>query len=124
MALKPDNTAQKQRTGAPFKPGQSGNPKGRPKGSRNKLGEAFLADMFEDWQDHGKAAIVAMREQRPHEYVKVVASLLPKTLNMNTNPLHDLTDDQLNQQVAHIAKELGLESFDALLNMTKPEKPS
>ena len=31
-----DKTAKKQQVGIPFKPGQSGNPKGRPKGSRNK----------------------------------------------------------------------------------------
>jgi hypothetical protein len=29
----------------PFLPGQSGNPRGRPKGSRHKLSEAFLADL-------------------------------------------------------------------------------
>ena len=31
-----DKTEKKQQAGVPFKPGQSGNPKGRPKGSRNK----------------------------------------------------------------------------------------
>lgn len=39
-----ENTAQKQR-GRPFEPGKSGNPKGRPKGSRNQatlLAEALL----------------------------------------------------------------------------------
>jgi hypothetical protein len=39
-----ENTAQKQR-GRPFEPGKSGNPKGRPKGSRNqatRLAEALL----------------------------------------------------------------------------------
>ena len=31
-----ENTGQKQQIGRPFEPGQSGNPAGRPKGSRNK----------------------------------------------------------------------------------------
>jgi hypothetical protein len=31
-----ENTAQKQQIGRPFEPGQSGNPAGHPKGSRNK----------------------------------------------------------------------------------------
>jgi hypothetical protein len=33
--------------GRPFRPGQSGNPRGRPKGSRHKLSEQFLAESRE-----------------------------------------------------------------------------
>ena len=33
-----DGTEKKLRNLKPFKPGQSGNPKGRPKGARNRLG--------------------------------------------------------------------------------------
>ena len=32
-----------------------GNP-GRPKGSRNKLGEAFIADLYAHWQENGVPA--------------------------------------------------------------------
>ena len=45
-----ENTAKEQRRGRPFEPGQSGNPGGRPKGSRNKitlLAEALLAEAGE-----------------------------------------------------------------------------
>lgn len=69
-------TAAKQR-GKPFKPGQSGNPKGRQKGSRNKLSEAFIAALFDDFEEHGVKAIQDMRTEKPNEYVKVVASLIP-----------------------------------------------
>ena len=33
----------------PFKPGQSGNPKGRPKGARNRLGTQFLEALEADF---------------------------------------------------------------------------
>jgi len=41
-----DLTERKHRNLIPFKPGQSGNPRGRPKGARNKLGERFLGAIF------------------------------------------------------------------------------
>jgi len=40
-------TETEQRPEHLYKPGQSGNPNGRPKGSRNKLGEAFIAALHE-----------------------------------------------------------------------------
>ncbi len=78
-----DITPQKQaglRT--PWKPGQSGNPAGRPKGARSKLGEDFVAALHEDFAAHGVAAIQKMREEKPGDYVRVIASLLPKELDV------------------------------------------
>jgi Family of unknown function (DUF5681) len=61
-----------------FRPGQSGNPRGRPKGSRHKLSEAFLAELVADFEAGGRAAIERCRLERPDVYVRLVASLLPK----------------------------------------------
>lgn len=89
---------------------------GRPKGSRNKLGEAFLDDMFADWQEHGKAAIAAVRQDKPEQYVKVVAMILPKELNVNVNEVDSLTDDELIERIraldAAIRPYLALEGAD------------
>jgi hypothetical protein len=67
----------------PFKPGQSGNPKGRPKGARNRLGAQFLEAMEADFNQFGAQAIALVREKKPEVYVRVVADLLPKEANIN-----------------------------------------
>lgn len=78
-----------------FKPG---NP-GRPKGSRNKLGEAFIEALHADFLEHGTKTIEAVRIDKPDQYLKVIASILPKDLNVNINNMDDLTDDQLIERI-------------------------
>src|SRR6476469_7606358 len=83
-----DVTASKERQLAPlrehaFKPGQSGNPKGHPKGARNRLGTQFLEALEADFNQFGPQAIALVREKKPEVYMKVVADLLPKEANIN-----------------------------------------
>src|SRR3954471_21788309 len=67
-----------QRRGRLFQPGQSGNPAGRPPGSKNKLAEAFLRDPASDFEEHGAAAIARVRAEDPTGYLKLVAVLVAK----------------------------------------------
>src|SRR6476660_6756571 len=78
-----DATEKKLRNLKPFKRGQSGNPKGRPKGSRNRLGTQFLEALESDFNKVGLQAIAQVREKKPEVYIKVVADLLPKEANIN-----------------------------------------
>jgi hypothetical protein len=78
-----DNTEKKLRNLTPFKPGQSGNPKGRPKGARNRLGTQFVEALEADFNRFGPQAITLMRERKPDIYIRVVAGLLPKEANIN-----------------------------------------
>ena len=89
-----------------FLPGNSRGIGGRPKGSRNKLGEDFIKALHDDFDRHGIAAIQTMREDKPHEYVKVIASLLPKELKVTTES--DLTNDQLDQRIRQLASAISI----------------
>lgn len=71
-----ENTQGQRVIGRPFQPG---NP-GRPKGARNKLGEVFLKEMLSDFEQHGPKVIETVRTEKPDQYLKVVASILPKEI--------------------------------------------
>jgi hypothetical protein len=78
-----------------FVKGYNGGP-GRKIGSRNRLGEAFVADLHDRWIKDGPQVLDAVIKNKPHEFMKVVASLLPKqfdeTLNLNVSMLAEVTD--------------------------------
>src|SRR5215831_16524000 len=78
-----DSREKKLRNLVPFKPGQSGNPKGRPKGARNRLSTQFLEALEADFNQSGPQAIALVRERKPEVYIRVVADLLPKEANIN-----------------------------------------
>ena len=78
-----DGREKKLRNLVPFKPGESGNPKGRPKGARNRLGTQFLEALEADFNQFGSQAIALVREKKPDVYMRVVADLLPKEANIN-----------------------------------------
>lgn len=75
---------------------------GRPKGARNKLGELFLSDMYADWQENGIEAIKAVRAEKPDVYLKVVASILPKELNVNVNQYEEMSDAELVERIRQL----------------------
>jgi Family of unknown function (DUF5681) len=66
-----------------FQPGQSGNPRGRPKGSRHRLSEKFFAKLATHFETNGKAMLDAALAESPAAYMRVVASLLPKQAQEN-----------------------------------------
>lgn len=91
----------------PFKPGQSGNPAGRPKGSRNKLGEQFIEALQADFEEHGKSTIEVVRLEKPDQYLKVIASLLPRDVNLTVNEFADKSDDDIRRELRELAATLG-----------------
>lgn len=80
---------------------------GRQKGSRNKLGEAFIQALHDSFIEHGPETIETVRTEKPDQYLKVIASLLPKDVNLNINDSQaDLTDDEIIDRIRNLSKAI------------------
>ena len=64
--------------------GVSGNPRGRPPGVRDKLSNLFLKELLDHYTEHGKDAIVRLCENEPGQYVRLIAGLLPKKVDVDS----------------------------------------
>lgn len=95
-----------------FKPGQSGNPGGSAKGYRKTLSAAFLRSLAADFEQHGAAAIIAARQADPVSYARIVASLLPKEVEL-TSPFDDVSDEELTALIEHLRANIAAAAMDA-----------
>jgi hypothetical protein len=67
----------------PWQPGQSGNPAGRVKGSRNTLSEQYLSSVCAIYDECGDEAVREAVRRDPEVLIKVVTSLLPKKIDID-----------------------------------------
>jgi hypothetical protein len=92
-----------------FLPGNSVG--GRPKGSRNKLAEKFLTDVYRQWRKSGAQVPERVVRDDPTAFMKVVAHILPREidsmLNMNVSLFSQIED--FNQAYSFALKHIGAE---------------
>jgi hypothetical protein len=94
-----------------WQPGQSGNPPGRTRGSRNKLSEEVICALLRDFREHGQKAIAKVRREQPGVYLRVLALLCPREHQVeHSNPLKDLTDEQLEAMIEYIETSLAAQA--------------
>ena len=90
-----------------WQPGVSGNPAGRGRGSRNKLSEEVICALLRDFRKHGEKAVAQVRRDNPGVWLKVIAMLIPREHRVqHSNPIKDLTDDELEIMIEHIKASL------------------
>ena len=90
---------------APFERGMT-KTGGRAKGVKNRLSHAFLTALAEDFEQHGIEAIKICRVERPNEYLRVIAHLMPKELEVTVGPLQEISDVELEKLIEHARTKL------------------
>jgi hypothetical protein len=95
-----------------FLPGNDGHGGGRPAGARTRLATKFLWDLLKEWEEHGPGVLRICRIEKPVEFMKVVASTLPKEFALETGALAELSDDDLAAHLL-ILKKLGTRAVES-----------
>ena len=67
----------------PYQKGQSGNTKGRPMHSRQKLTEKFIDDLSKFYEVEGASLIKRVADEQPEMLLQVVARLMSKDISLN-----------------------------------------
>jgi hypothetical protein len=86
---------------APWQPGQSGNPAGRPKGARSRFSEKFVNDFMADWEEHGASVIAQVRAEKPDVYLRTATAILPKVSD-DGDDFDNLTPEELDARLADL----------------------
>jgi hypothetical protein len=72
-------------------------PTGRRKGARNRISTALLEAIAKDFEEHGEETIKITRVEKPTEYLKIVASLLPREFEITDSRLTDISDEEIDR---------------------------
>ena len=66
----------------PWKPGQSGNPAGKPPGTRHAFSQGFIRDFALVWQEEGLEAVRKVARKSPETFVAIAAKVCPSDVRV------------------------------------------
>jgi uncharacterized protein DUF5681 len=94
-----------------WQPGQSGNPAGRERGSRNRLSEEVICALLRDFRQHGQKAVARVRQTQPAAYLKILALLVPREHKVeHSNTLKSLSDEQLEAMIEYLESSIAAQA--------------
>ena len=73
------------------------------------LDEAFVKALEADFIAYGKSAIVALRAEKPTDYMKIVAALHAKGVGDEVDPSQEMSDAELDRCIEELAQRTGFE---------------
>jgi len=83
-----------------FRRGVSGNPHGNRHRTRHLLNQEFMQALLLNFRHEGKRAIEKVARNQPAVYVKILALLVPREMQVEqTNRIKQMTDEELEAAV-------------------------
>ncbi|MGC2076824.1 MAG: hypothetical protein WA728_12465 [Xanthobacteraceae bacterium] len=79
---------------------------GRRRGARNRLSTSFLEKLAVDFEEHGEGVIKIARMEEPVNYLRLVASVLPKEFELIDTRLQELSDDDIAQLISELKRNI------------------
>ena len=97
-----------------FKQGVSGNPHGNRHRTRRLLNQEFMQALLLHFRQHGKKAIEKVAREQPAVYVKILALLVPREMQIEqTNRIKQMTDEEIEQAIEAIQTMLAARAGEA-----------
>jgi hypothetical protein len=96
--------------------GASGNPAGRPVGTRNKFSESFVSDVAATWTKHGSNILEKMVTEEPTRFAELCGRLIPRDVQLTVS---QRVPGGLEAEDWQIATEVFRAVKDALPDATK-----
>jgi hypothetical protein len=85
----------------------SGNPSGRPLGSRHRIAEMLLRDLADEWEKSGPAVLQKLAVDEPATFAKIAYGVLPKDVLVRVehdNSISLLSDEEIAAALETIRK--------------------